>query len=50
MDLFCPSFPEKIYDAAAGGSPDDGVVDKHDPLVLYTVLHSAQLDLYLIQP
>ena len=45
MDLFRSGFPEQVYDAPAGSSPDNGVIDQNDALSLHQTANGVELDI-----
>ncbi|CAN4015306.1 Fimbrial protein, partial [Dysosmobacter welbionis] len=50
VDLLRPGFPQQVDGPAAGGAPDDGVVDQHHPLALHHGADGVQLDIDLVFP
>ena len=50
MDFLCPSLPEQSHDLAAGGAPDDGVIDQDNPLSRYLIPDGAEFDFHLVYP
>ena len=47
---FAPGLPQQVGDLAAGGSPDDGVVDHHHPPALHLTAQGRQLDAHRLLP